>query len=337
MMSDLPSPLKSPVPLMCQLAPGLNGPDRADERGVVPVHQPHRGGAIVVLPQDVGFAVAVEVARGLDVPAGTRVEGPDRADKRSVVPIHQPHRGRAVVVLPDDVGLAVAVEVAPGFDVPGRPRVAKGTDERGVGAVHQPGRGRAIVALPQNVGIAVAVQAVDRVLRRRVLRRRRDQRHRPCGRRVQNDLQAVAGTNTVELCDGGKARAIERAVLIDLQECRGAARIFRHPHEIADELAAAERRCQQRREIERVVFRQAVGPGITLVVVEDVILDRGAGLLVNEREGVELEDVGAGTSGQRVVPRLAVERVIAGAADERVVAGRAECRAEPGRCRRCCR
>ena len=116
---------------------------------------------------------------------------------------------------------------------------------------------------------------------------------------------------------------MERAVLIDLQECRRAARIFRHPHEIAGELAAAERRCQQRREIERVVFRQAVGPGITLVVVEDVILDRGAGLLVNEREGVELEDIGAGTSGQRVVPRLAVERVIAGAADERVVAGRA--------------
>ena len=54
-----------------------------------------------------------------------------------------------------------------------------------------------------------------------------------------------------------------------------------------------------------------------------MILDRGAGLLGNEREGVELEDVGAGTSGQRVVPRLAVERVIAGAADERVVAAEA--------------
>ena len=30
------------------------------------------------------MAVAVEVARGLDVPAGTRVEGPDRADERGV-------------------------------------------------------------------------------------------------------------------------------------------------------------------------------------------------------------------------------------------------------------
>jgi hypothetical protein len=26
MMSDLPSPLKSPVPLICQLGPGLKGP-----------------------------------------------------------------------------------------------------------------------------------------------------------------------------------------------------------------------------------------------------------------------------------------------------------------------
>jgi len=40
-----------------------------------------------------------------------------------------------------------------------------------------------------------------------------------------------------ELRDDGEGRAIEQAVLIDLQECRGAVRVLRHTHEIADELS----------------------------------------------------------------------------------------------------
>jgi len=105
----------------------------------------------------------------------------------------------------------------------------------------------------------------------------------------------------VELRDGGEGRTSEQAVLIDLQECRGAVRILRHTHEIADELAGAERRRQQRREIDRVVLRQAVGPGVTLVVVGDVIQDGGAGLFGDERIAVEHESVGADASRQRVV------------------------------------
>ena len=73
-MSDLPSPLKSPVPLMCQLGPGLNEPAAPLESTFDAVHQPDRGRAVVVLPQDVGLAVAVEVAGRLDLPARPRIE-----------------------------------------------------------------------------------------------------------------------------------------------------------------------------------------------------------------------------------------------------------------------
>src|SRR6267378_415531 len=75
---------------------------------------PDSNRAIDVLPEDVGVAVAIEVAsagnmptawhRASDVPAGglTIIPDPDRA----------------VVVLPENVGLTIAVEVAGADDMP---------------------------------------------------------------------------------------------------------------------------------------------------------------------------------------------------------------------------
>ena len=82
----------------------------------MPSISPDRRRAVVVLPQDVGLAVAVEVAGALDVPARPRIERADGTDADRVGAVHQPDRGRAVVVLPQDVGLAVAVEVAGALD-----------------------------------------------------------------------------------------------------------------------------------------------------------------------------------------------------------------------------
>src|SRR5262245_4616975 len=79
MMSDLPSPLKSPVALDVPARPWIERSDCADKRGTGAVHQPHRGGAVVALPEDVGLAVAVEVAGVRDVPARPWVE-PRRAE-----------------------------------------------------------------------------------------------------------------------------------------------------------------------------------------------------------------------------------------------------------------
>ena len=45
-MSDLLSPLKSPVPLMCQVGPGLNEPAALLASTVGAVHQPDRGRAV---------------------------------------------------------------------------------------------------------------------------------------------------------------------------------------------------------------------------------------------------------------------------------------------------
>ena len=77
---------------------------------MVAVHLPHRDLALGVLPEDVGLAVAVEVAGVGDVPIGA-----DRADRGvggDVVAVHLPHRDLAAVVVQQDVGLAVAAEVA---------------------------------------------------------------------------------------------------------------------------------------------------------------------------------------------------------------------------------
>ena len=63
-MSALPSPLKSPASLMChaRTRPDWTAPGPVESM-LDAVHQPHRGRAVGVLPQDVGLAVAVEIAR----------------------------------------------------------------------------------------------------------------------------------------------------------------------------------------------------------------------------------------------------------------------------------
>ena len=110
-MSDLPSPLKSPVPLICQHRPGIERrrPHRRPWRWAV--HQPHRGRAVIVLPEDVGLAVAVEVAGPLICQLGPGSNGPTPPTERGLgrpSATSRPCRRRSAT----DVGLAVAVEVA---------------------------------------------------------------------------------------------------------------------------------------------------------------------------------------------------------------------------------
>src|SRR5205807_2674210 len=108
-------------------------------------------GGVVVLPQYVGFAVAVEVAGGDDVP-GRRRRRDDRFGGRRGA-VHQPDRRGAVrrvggvagvVVLPHYVGFAVAVEIAGGDRVPARRRRRDQCLRGGRRAVHQPDRRRAV-------------------------------------------------------------------------------------------------------------------------------------------------------------------------------------------------
>ena len=69
--------------------------------------------AVVVAPQDVGHAVAVEVAGADDVPVGDDIDVEVRAVAgEAAVRLAQPVGDGAVVGAPQDVGLAVAVEVA---------------------------------------------------------------------------------------------------------------------------------------------------------------------------------------------------------------------------------
>src|SRR5215831_12624741 len=81
---------------------GTAGPSRS-------VHRPDRWGAIVVLPKNVGLAVAVEVGGVFDMPRRSGIgqrgtAGPSRS-------VHRPDRWGAIVVLPKKIGLAVGVEI----------------------------------------------------------------------------------------------------------------------------------------------------------------------------------------------------------------------------------
>ena len=120
----------SSLPLTCQVGPGI-GPDHGapDQAGAGGVHEPGHDGAVVVLPQDVGVTIAVEVAAAFDVPGGPRV-GPDHgaADRTGTSGVDEPGHDGAVIILPQDVGVIVAVEVTAALDVPGGPRV--GPDRR---------------------------------------------------------------------------------------------------------------------------------------------------------------------------------------------------------------
>ena len=90
-MSELPSPLKSPVPTTFQLGPGL-APTGPPPTIGGPVHFPDRDLAVRVLPQDVGIAVVVEVARSDRFPIRPRIGGPTDAAADLVGSVHFPDR-----------------------------------------------------------------------------------------------------------------------------------------------------------------------------------------------------------------------------------------------------
>jgi hypothetical protein len=92
---------------------GSNRSDRSIRGNVVAVHLPHRDLALGVLPQDVGFAVAAEVADGGDVPVGT--DRSDRSVGSNMVAIHLPHRDLAAIAVQENVGFAASAEVSFGL------------------------------------------------------------------------------------------------------------------------------------------------------------------------------------------------------------------------------
>ena len=79
--------------------------DGTDKGGVgVGVHQPHRSLAVIMLQDDIGVAVTVEVAAALDVPAGepARRERADLGvDLAAIATVHQPQVDIAVDLLRD--------------------------------------------------------------------------------------------------------------------------------------------------------------------------------------------------------------------------------------------
>src|SRR5207302_467099 len=123
------------------------------------VHQPNRSlTGRIALPQDVGLAIAVEIADALDMPFITHAAWSAEADPgRSV---HQPDRGLTAVVLKKDVGFAVAVEIPGALGVPGgigRADIGAGENVR---AVYQPDGCLTAVVLKEDIGVAVAVEVV---------------------------------------------------------------------------------------------------------------------------------------------------------------------------------
>src|SRR6185437_14075151 len=124
-----------------------------------PVHFPDRRLAARVLPQDVGMAVAVEVAGSDRVPAWPR-NGAHRPAADDVAPVHLPDRDLAgASVLPQDVRMAVAIEVAGSDRLPAWPWI--GSDHSAAddaGPVHLPDRGLAVRVLKQDVGQGIGVE-----------------------------------------------------------------------------------------------------------------------------------------------------------------------------------
>src|SRR5204862_229252 len=87
--------------------------DRSAAKLICAVHQPDRGLAGIVLPQNVRLAITVEVTRTFDMPTRAGIAA-DRSAAKLICAVHQPDRGLAGIVLPQDVGLGVTVEVVRG-------------------------------------------------------------------------------------------------------------------------------------------------------------------------------------------------------------------------------
>src|SRR5438270_210043 len=107
-------PLGDDVPACVRVAAEI-----ARRGDLINIHDPTVSLPGVALPDDVGFAVAVEVTCAFDVPLGRDVVADMTlcGDRGAIYEIFVP---LSVLVLPKNVGLAVAVEVArAGDDVPG--------------------------------------------------------------------------------------------------------------------------------------------------------------------------------------------------------------------------
>src|SRR5947207_11067196 len=74
------------------------------------IHEPLGDGAVFILPENVGLAVAVEIARTDLVPVRSRIAA-DARPRDETGAVGQPDRRRAVGVLPQDIAVAIAVEI----------------------------------------------------------------------------------------------------------------------------------------------------------------------------------------------------------------------------------
>ena len=77
--------------------------------GAEPVQQPYVDLSRGVAPQDVGLAVAIEVADAGDLPVVP--DNAERALTDDAEPVQQPDVDLSRGIAPQDVGLAVAIEV----------------------------------------------------------------------------------------------------------------------------------------------------------------------------------------------------------------------------------
>src|SRR5437773_4025971 len=216
--------------------------------GAQPIRQPDvvlagRG----VAPQDVGLAVAVEVADPLHL-AGLVAHSVDRTlrgDRETVHQVDVVLAGRGVA--PQDIVLAVAVEVADPLHLPARGRIHKvdGTLGGGAQPVHQPDvvlASRQVA--PQDVGPAVAIEITDagdgpvRVLHRaqKALRPDRGPIHEVAVVLPRSRVapQHVRAAGTVEIGAQGMKSDLANSVVTLVRDVQIAARIQRAPVRVVE-------------------------------------------------------------------------------------------------------
>src|SRR5262245_49896722 len=104
-MSSRPSPLKSPVPSMCQML-GSRAPKTGVSMICVPSISHRLTGHRHAAPQDVFLAVAVEISGILDVQVEWRVGDELGGDHGGAIDV--PGADRAIAMAPEDVVEAVA-------------------------------------------------------------------------------------------------------------------------------------------------------------------------------------------------------------------------------------
>src|SRR5262249_15187878 len=133
------------------------------------VHQPDRYVAAGVMPENIAFAVSVEIPGAYDRPRGG--DGPDTGRLRHLRAVEEPHRHIAAGVVPEPVVLAVAVEVALTDEGPCsryRAQTLRLLQRR---AIQQPDRCVAAGVAPRDVTLAVTIEVVgaggERVTKRR--------------------------------------------------------------------------------------------------------------------------------------------------------------------------